>query len=125
MINTKIEVMIKKAEELKSAIQNDIEDVTHAEHEKLLNRNEKKLKLMEEISEDHIELNTLISDEINNGVDIDMYRNKVNELEVILRELYDLNGKLASIVLPIKQMYKDIIDDITLQNGGSLIEVKA
>ncbi len=125
MINTKIEVMIKKAEELKSAIQNDIEDVTHAEHEKLLNRNEKKLKLMEEISEDHIELNTLISDEINNGVDIDMYRNKVNELEVILRELYDLNGKLASIVLPIKQMYKDIIDDITLENGGSLIEVKA
>jgi len=51
---------------------------------------------------------------------------KVDSLEDDLKQLYELNGKLASIVLPIKQMYKEMVDDLTEQNGGgSLIDVKA
>ena len=42
-----------------------------------------------------------------------------------LKELYELNGRLASIVLPVKEMYKDIIDDLTKANGGNLVEVMA
>jgi len=39
--------------------------------------------------------------------------------------LYELNKKLALIVQPIQQMYKDIVDDITEKNGGNLFNVKA
>ena len=125
MINSKVNEMIELAICLKTAISNDIEDVTNASHEKLLDRNEEKLNLMQEISTSHSELNELLATAISNGEDIDSFRNSVNNLEEHLRELYELNGKLASIVLPVKQMYKDIIDEITLKNGGSLFEVIA
>jgi len=125
MINSKVNEMIELAICLKNAILNDIEDVTNASHEKLLDRNEEKLNLMQNISTSHSELNELLARAIENGEDIDSFRDSVNNLEEHLRELYDLNGKLASIVLPVKQMYKEIIDEITLQNGGSLFEVNA
>jgi hypothetical protein len=123
MINQKVNTMIKQAKLLKIAISEDIIDVQNAKHENLLNRNDDKLSLMTEITTSHSELNTLLSQAINDGIDIDQYRDIVDELEVHLRELYDLNGRLAAIVLPVKQMYKEIIDEITTSNGGSLIEV--
>jgi len=125
MIKAKIKTMIEQSLILKKSIQEDIKDVSEAEHEKLLERNEKKLTLMQDISASHAQLNDLLSVEINNGVDVNIYRDSVNELEVHLRELYELNGKLATIVLPVRQMYKDIIDEISKNNGGSLIEVNA
>ena len=123
MINNKVNTMIRQAILLKTAIIEDIEDVQNAKHENLLERNDDKLSLMTEITTSHSELNMLLGQAINDGLDIDKYRDIVDELEVHLRELYDLNGKLASIVLPVKQMYKEIIDEITASNGGSLVEV--
>ena len=123
MINNKVNTMIRQAILLKTAIIEDIEDVQNAKHENLLERNDNKLSLMTEITTSHSELNMLLGQAINDGLDIDKYRDIVDELEVHLRELYDLNGKLASIVLPVKQMYKEIIDEITASNGGSLVEV--
>ena len=123
MINNKVQTMIDQAILLKQAISQDIQDVQIAEHEKLLDRNENKLELMTQISTAHNELNIMLSDAINSGVDIDQYRDIVNTLEIHLTELYELNGKLASIVLPVKQMYKEIIDDLTYINGGTLMEV--
>ena len=125
MIELKIKTMIEQATQLKNNIILDINDVKEAKHENLLERNDKKLEMMENISKSHEELNNLLANEINNGIDVNIYRDLVNILEVNLRELYELNGKLASLVLPVKQMYKDIIDEITLNNGGSLIEVNA
>jgi len=123
MINNKVNTMIRQAILLKTAISEDIEDVQNAKHENLLERNDDKLALMTEITASHSELNNLLSQAINDGLDIDQYRDIVDELEVHLRELYELNGRLASIVLPVKQMYKEIIDEITMSNGGSLVEV--
>ena len=117
--------MIELAIALKKDIALDIEDVQLANHEKLLERNDEKLELMKNISDAHQVLNGLLSDAIQNNVDVNQYRNIVDTLEEHLRELYELNGKLASIVLPVKQMYKDIIDDITRLNGGALFEVNA
>jgi len=125
MINNKVNEMISLAISLKAAITNDIDDVTNANHEKLLDRNEEKLNLMKNISDSHAQLNELLANAIANGEDVDNFRDSVNSLEEHLRELYELNGKLASIVLPVKQMYKEIIDEITLKNGGSLFEVTA
>jgi ABC-type transporter lipoprotein component MlaA len=115
--------MIEQAIQLKADINQDIKDIMNAEHEKLLNRNDNKLQLMRDISQAHKELNDQLANEMNNGVDIDIYREIVDELEEHLTEVYALNGRLAAIVLPIKQMYTDIVNDIAKSNGGQLIEV--
>jgi hypothetical protein len=80
---------------------------------------------MEQINESQNRLNQLLAQQMQEGVDVNIYRDDVNELESHLRELYELNGKLASIVLPVKEMYRSIIEDITKSNGGTLMEVKA
>jgi hypothetical protein len=125
MIETKVQTMINQAIDLKNAILIDIEDVKNAKHENLLERNDDKLELMQNISKAHEELNILLAQAIQNDVDVNIYRDIVNTLELHLKELYELNGKLASIVLPVKQMYKDIIDEISSSNGGTLMEVNA
>ena len=125
MIHNKVNEMIELSIRLKAAISSDIEDVKAANHEKLLERNDEKLELMNRISKYHDELNGLLASAIQNGEDVDNYRESVNNLEAHLKELYELNGKLATIVLPVKQMYKEIIDDITASNGGTLFEVTA
>ena len=125
MIEEKVKLMINQAIQLKEAIKIDIIDVKEAQHEKLLDRNNDKLQLMTDITKNHAQLNDLLSNALQNDEDIDIYRDVVNDLENHLRELYELNGKLATIVLPVKQLYKDIIDEITLNNNGNLLEVKA
>lgn len=125
MIKSQVNRMINLAVALKTAINEDIKDVKNANHEKLLERNDAKLELMNQISEAQHHLNKILSQEINNGVDINLFRDDVDLLEFHLRELYELNGKLASIVLPVKEMYRQIIDEISEQNGGMLFEVNA
>jgi hypothetical protein len=112
-------------EELKKSILLDIEDVKKANHESLVTRNEVKLELMTKLSELKTKLNVDLSAEYKDGKDISIYKSSIDELEKGLKELYELNGKLASIVLPVKEMYKDIINEITEKNGGSLVEVMA
>ena len=111
--------------ELKESIKLDIIDVKQAKHESLLERNDEKLTMMENLSNLKKKLNEELSVEYKKGNDISLYKDSIDDLEVNLRELYKLNGKLAAIVLPVKEMYKEIIDEITLRNGGSLIEVMA
>ena len=124
-----IEIIVKKMlttiENLKQAIKEDIEDIKLANHEKLLERNDLKQRYMDDIMQDKNELNQALVQAVKNGVDVNMHRDTVNHLEDELRELYALNGKLASIVLPVKQMYKEIVDELTEQSGGNIFEIKA
>lgn len=125
MVSEHLTYMTKLCNDLKNAIEQDIADVKKANHEKLLERNDLKLELMYGINDAQAKLNDLLATEMQNGVDINIYRESVDNLETELRELYELNGKLAAIVLPVRDMYKQIIDDITQANGGSLFEVTA
>jgi len=125
MIDVTILELKSVTEELKNSILLDINDVKKANHEKLVERNAEKLTLMETLASLKKDLNVQLSDEYKKGKDITVYKSKIDELELELRNLYELNGKLASIVLPVKEMYKEIIEDITRQNGGSLVEVMA
>jgi len=125
MIKNQVNYMIELAVALKNAIHEDIKDVRAANHEKLLERNDEKLELMLNIGEAQKVLNQILVDEISNGSDIELFREDIDNLEFHLRELYELNGKLASIVLPVKEMYRQIIDDISAKNGGTLFEVRA
>lgn len=125
MINNTITALNKVTNELKESILLDIEDVKKANHEKLVARNETKMSCMEDLTKFKKQLNEELAQEYQNGNDISVYKEQIDNLEAELKELYSLNGKLASIVLPVKEMYKDIIDEITRLNGGSLVEVMA
>lgn len=125
MIENIVSEIKQLVEELQEVIKQDIIDVKEANHENLLERNSLKMDSMEKITSLKATLNEELSQEFQNGVDITKYKDSIDDLENSLRELYYLNGKLASIVLPVKEMYKEIIDEITAANGGSLIEVMA
>ena len=125
MIETTVEQLKAVVNELQNSILLDIEDVKKARHESLVQRNEVKLSLMDKLSELKQKLNEELSSEYQKGVDITIYKGSIDELEGQLGDLYRSNGKLASIVLPVKEMYKEIIDELTSQNGGSLVEVMA
>jgi len=126
MINQIVDKMKTVISSMKTAINDDIEDIKAANHDKLLDRNDLKQNLMNEIVTLKQKLNEELVKEMQKGTDVNIFRDKVDSLEDDLRSLYELNGKLASIVLPIKQMYKEMVDDLTEHNGGgSLIDVKA
>jgi len=125
MIKNIVAQMIEVVYSLQNDIKADIEDVKQANHEQLLDRNDIKLEKMEQIASFKEELNSALVHAVQGGEDIDQYRNDVDNLEENLLLLSQLNGKLATIVLPVKEMYKDIIDEIVRANGGSLIEVHA
>ena len=125
MINNTIERLNQLTDDMNRYILEDIEDVKKANHEKLLERNSLKEVAIEDITSLKTLLNEQLAQEFQDGVDITIYRESINNLEVKLRDLYELNGRLASIVLPVKEMYKEIIDEITKLNGGTLVEVMA
>jgi archaellum component FlaC len=125
MITNTIENLKSVTLELQNSIKEDIEDVKAAKHEALLERNNSKMDMMEKLSTLKKQLNDQLSAEFSEGKDVSVYKDSIDELEGELKHLYYLNGKLASIVLPVKEMYKDIIDEITASNGGSLVEVMA
>lgn len=124
MIEQTIDEMYTLVINMQNSIKEDIEDIKEAHNEKLLERNDTKLEMMNEITQLKEKLNALLVEAIQNGTDVNTFREKVDGLEDELKVLYRLNTKLASIVLPIQKMYKDIVDEITAENGGSLIEIK-
>lgn len=125
MIDNTIEELMKLSKELYEDILLDINDVKQAKHDELLERNSKKLDIMEKLSSNKQKLNEQLASEFHLGKDISIYKNSIDALESELRKLYKINGKLATIVFPVKEMYKNIVDDITKMNGGSLVEVMA
>ncbi len=120
-----IDEMTKLVNKMQEYIKLDIEDIKKAKHEQLLNRNEEKELMIEKIANYKKQLNQEIVNELQNGVDVNIYRHRVDNLEEELKTLYQLNRKLALIVEPIQQMYKEIVNEITEKNGGNIFHVKA
>ncbi len=125
MIENIVKQMIELIDTLKADINLDIEDIKKAEHEKLLNRNDIKLEKMEKINSLKEELNNSLVQLVQSGANVEEYKDMIDNLELNLTQLFELNGRLASIVLPVKEMYREIIEDITQANGGKLFEVHA
>ena len=125
MINETIQRMSELVKNLQKSIELDMQDVKDAKHEALLNRNDEKHYMINEITDLKTQLNQELIGKIQEGVDVDIYREKVDNLEVELKNLYDLNKKLAAIVLPVQQMYKELVEEVTAANGGNIFNVKA
>ncbi|MGA1932531.1 hypothetical protein ACH5BF_07390 [Arcobacter sp. YIC-464] len=125
MVEEVVQKMTQLVNELKESINQDIVDIKEGKNEGLLERNEQKHNLINEIASLKSELNKELISEMKTGVDVNIYREQVDGLEDNLRELYQLNKKLASIVLPVKQMYSDLVDEISAVNGGQIFDVKA
>jgi len=125
MIETIIEDMMELVSKMQNYIKQDIEDIKKAKHDELLNRNDEKQFMIEKIANYKQKLNQEIVNQMQKGVDVNIYRKQVDNLENELKNLYELNRKLALIVQPIQQMYKDIVEEITEVKGGNLFDVKA
>jgi len=125
MVENIVNEMNSLVNELQNSIKLDIADIKEAKHEELLKRNDDKHILIDKISQLKIDLNKELVKKIEEGIDVNIYRPKVDELEEKLKELYVLNKKLASIVLPVQQMYKDLVEEISIANGGNAFDVKA
>ena len=125
MIEKIIENMLTLIVKLKNSITQDIEDIKLAKHEELLKRNDEKHMIIDEITSLKATLNKELMAKIQEGVDVNIYRQSVDLLEIQLKELYELNKKLASIVLPVQQMYKDLVEEISVANGGNFFDIKA
>ena len=125
MVENIVEKLTSLVNELKESINQDIIDIKAAKHEELLKRNDRKHILIEEITNLKVQLNQELVKKIQEGVDVNIYRANVDFLEIQLKELYELNKKLASIVLPVQQMYKELVSEITAANGGRIFDIKA
>ncbi len=125
MIENTIENMSMLIIKLKDSITQDIEDIKAAKHEELLKRNDEKHIMIDEITSLKLELNKELMAKIQEGIDVNIYRQSVDALEIELKELYELNKRLASIVLPVQQMYKDLVSEISAANGGNFFDIKA
>ena len=110
---------------LKNSIVQDIEDIKAAKHEELLKRNDEKHIMLEKITSLKTKLNEELMSKIQEGIDVNIYRASVDLLELELKNLYELNKRLASIVLPVQQLYKDLVSEITAANGGKIFDIKA
>lgn len=125
MIENTIKNMSDLIIKLKSSIEQDIEDIKAAKHEELLKRNDEKHIMIEKITSLKTKLNEELMSKIQEGIDVNIYRASVDLLEIELKDLYELNKRLASIVLPVQQMYKDLVSEITAVNGGKIFDIKA
>lgn len=125
MVEEIINNMSSLVNKLKTSINQDILDIKEAKHEELLKRNDEKHHMIDEIMKLKTDLNEELMALIQKGEDVNIYRQKVDLLEDNLKDLYELNKKLASIVLPVQQMYKDLVSQIATANGGNFFDIKA
>ena len=125
MIENIVKDMSDLVDQLKSSINQDILDIKEAKHEELLKRNDQKHQMIDEIMALKMELTKELIILIQEEKDVNIYRESVDSLEIQLKELYELNKKLASIVLPVQRMYKDLVSEITEVKGGQLFDIKA
>jgi len=125
MVEKNVNDMIELVKKMQKYINQDIEDIKKAKHEALLDRNDEKHNLIEQITNYKQQLNEDIVAEMKKGVDVNIYREQIDTLENELKNLYKLNRKLAQIVEPIQKMYKDIVEEISDNNGGTVFNVTA
>ena len=125
MIVKIIENMSELINKLKISINQDILDIKEAKDEELLTRNDEKHHMIDEIMNLKTKLNQELMSIIQKGEDVNIYRTSVDSLEAELKDLYELNKRLASIVLPVQQMYKDLVSEIAIANGGNFFDIKA
>ncbi|MFY9094481.1 hypothetical protein PZR46_09845, partial [Aliarcobacter butzleri] len=81
MIEVIIENMNRLINELKDSINLDIEDIKAAKQEELLKRNDKKLSIIENITNLKQDLNQELIKQLQSGIDVNIYRSKVDFLE--------------------------------------------
>lgn len=125
MVDKIVDDMQNLIANLKQAINQDIEDIKASRHEELLKRNDLKQSIISQILDEKSKLNLELAKLIQQNFDVNIYRSKVDELELSLKELYELNKRLANIVLPIQLMYKDLLEELSTHNGGQFFDIKA
>ncbi len=124
MINSLVVEMLNIILKMQEMLVLDIEDVKKARHDPLLERNALKEELMQNLGAKQEELNAALMQALEDEEDMDKYKPIVDTLELELKQLYEKNAKLAKLVMPIKELYHDLVEEISQSNGGSIFEIK-
>lgn len=125
MINNIIDEMMFSVKKLQEMIVEDLDDVKKAKHQSLSERNSLKQDYMDKIIKYKKNLNEEIVKLLKANEDVNIYREKIDNLELELKKLFELNRKLGQVVLPIRDMYREIVKEVTKDSGGNIIEIKA
>ena len=81
MIENRINKMLEIIQNMKNSILDDIEDIKKAKHENLLNRNEYKQKLIDDLESEKELLNSDLVQVVQNGEDLNLYKDMIDNLE--------------------------------------------
>lgn len=125
MINNTISKMQEVIDSLLKCIEEDLQDIRSAKHESLMNRNAKKEKLMRELQETRASLAHLLQGAVKNGEDVEKYRVSINQVEENLKKLHKENSKLAAVVIPVKEMYQELMDEVKNSGQINIMDIKA
>ncbi len=120
MITDKSKLLIESIDLLESIIKKDIEDLKSGNSDNLITRNEQKQTLVNKIQQTKHDLDNSLMALYNNGNDIEPYRSLIDNVEHKLHQLNKTNNELAYILLPLKDMYDNIIGDFFKENQSSI-----
>jgi len=124
MIDLHIDKMNKDINNLKNIIDSDIKDIREANHKSIQERIDIKNSLIDSLKNDKIKLNQLLIAEVRNGKDVNIYKKYVDNLEQNLHILQKKNRDFATILMPVKKLYEDLINE-TFGTNSRLVQVKA
>lgn len=85
MINELVNKMLSLTLKMQESILLDIEDIKQAKHENLLERNDEKEEMINEIAKLKSQLNEQLILAMKNGEDVNKYRDEVDNLESELK----------------------------------------
>jgi hypothetical protein len=120
MINTYSKDIINNIDLLISLIDLDITELKTGNSDNMIERNNQKQKLVNDIKYTKTEIDTYIIQQIQQGNNVEQYRSIIDTIESKLQILNKTNSKLAYIILPLKDMYDGIINDFFKDNQSSI-----
>ncbi len=116
--------IIELIDKLIELINKDIEELGSANSDNLMKRNEQKQVLVNDIKIMKNNLDSALKECVKSGNNIEQFRDIVNMVESKLEELKQRNNQLAYIMLPLKEMYDNIIKDL-LHNDNMAVNFSA
>jgi hypothetical protein len=120
MIEQNAQKIINQIDKVIILTKEDIYDLKHGDFNNIMKRNSEKQILVDNIKNMKKILDSDIITKAQNGANVEIYRSTINDVEKKLNNLNDVNGQLAQILLPLKDMYNSIINDFFKENQSTI-----
>jgi cellulose biosynthesis protein BcsQ len=120
MIENDINNILVDIRSLVLLIDQDINDLKTGGSKEVLSRNKLKQELINNIINYKKNIDIQLKNEYKLFNNIDKYKDNINNIEIELSYLNQKNNELAYILLPLKDLYDNIIQDFFHQNNSTV-----